>query len=77
MKSNPHSPRKQRGVAVIVVLAMLGIISLYIAANLRSLSQIKTEVKKVERHQLKQLAAHPDVAAVSATLTAAPKQIAP
>lgn len=40
------------GSAVIVVLALLGILSLYILANARTLSRMKHEVKQVEQRQL-------------------------
>jgi len=46
----------QRGVAVIVVLALLAIILLYIGANARTLYQLGRELKVIERHQLHRLA---------------------
>lgn len=64
MKLNRKSHIRQRGVAIIVVLAMLGIVTLYVAANLRSLSQMKYAVKQAEESQIKRLASHPKVSMV-------------
>lgn len=46
----------QRGVAVIVVLALLAIILLYIGANARTLYYLGRELKLIERQQLQRLA---------------------
>lgn len=46
----------QRGVAVIVVLALLAIILLYISANARTLYYLGREIKLIERQQLQRLA---------------------
>lgn len=48
--------RAQRGVAVIVVLALLAIILLYIGANARTLYFLGRELKLIERQQLQRLA---------------------
>jgi len=47
---------KQRGVAVIVVLALLAIILLYIGANARTLYYLGREIKLIERQQIQRLA---------------------
>jgi type II secretory pathway component PulK len=46
----------QRGVAVIVVLALLAIILLYISANARTLYYLGREIKLIERQQIQRLA---------------------
>ena len=48
--------RAQRGVAVIVVLALLAIILLYIGANARTLYYLGRDLKLIERQQLRRLA---------------------
>lgn len=59
--TTPHSYRSrksasQRGVAVIVVLALLAIILLYITANARTLYYLGREIKLIERQQIQRLA---------------------
>jgi len=59
--SRRHSYRSrknasQRGVAVIVVLALLAIILLYISANARTLYYLDREIKLIERQQIQRLA---------------------
>ena len=46
----------QRGVAVIVVLALLAIILLYVGANARTLYYLGREIKLIERQQIRRLA---------------------
>jgi len=41
--------------AVIVVLAILGILSLYVLVNARTLARLKHDVKQVEQRQLQRL----------------------
>lgn len=43
----------ERGVAVVIVLALLTILMLYIAANMRSLRIMSQEIKLVEQRQLR------------------------
>lgn len=56
MTSRSHS-RSQRGVAVVVVLALVAILMLYMTANLRSLRIMHQEIKLVEQHQLRRWSA--------------------
>lgn len=54
-----HHRRSQRqGMAVIVVIALLAIISIYVAANVRTLHYLKRNVSLVEQKQLRRLQAH-------------------
>lgn len=54
MKLSPLSARRnEQGVAVVVVLALLTILMLYIAANVRSLRIMSQEIKLVEQRQLR------------------------
>lgn len=47
--------RNNQGVAVIVMLALLGLILAFIFANLRTLSDLRGELKVVERKQIRRL----------------------
>ena len=47
--------RHQGGTAVIVMLALLAIIMLFIAANVRLLARLDRELALTERHQLRRL----------------------
>lgn len=49
----PSVRRCEQGVAVIVVLALLAILMLYIAANVRSLRIMSQEIKLVEQRQIR------------------------
>lgn len=54
MKLSAQSTRRhERGVAVVVVLALLAILMLYITANVRSLRIMSQEIKLVEQRQLR------------------------
>jgi hypothetical protein len=56
----PHAaraPRRQSGSAVIVVLALLAIILIYVAGNLRTMANLGRELKLVERQQIHRLQA--------------------
>jgi hypothetical protein len=56
MKLLAQSPRRrEQGVAVIVVLALLAIMLLYAGANTRSLRDLGRELKLLERQQIKRL----------------------
>ena len=45
--------RTECGVAVVVVLALLAIVTLYVTANLHSLRNLHREVRLVEERQLR------------------------
>ena len=49
--------RAERGSAVLVVLALLAIILVYVAYNVRTLDLLRQDVRLVERQQLRRLAA--------------------
>jgi hypothetical protein len=68
--------REERGVAVIVVLALLALIFLYIAANARTLDHLNRELKLIEKQQIRRLAgptARTNSVAVHVEPPAAPK----
>ena len=48
-------PRRQSGSAVIVVMALLAIILIYVAGNLRTLTNLGRELKLLERQQIHRL----------------------
>ena len=50
-------PGRQAGSAVIVVLALLTIIMIYVAGNLRTLTSLDRELKLLERQQIHRLQA--------------------
>lgn len=49
--------RHESGSAVIVVVALLAIIMMYVASNLRTLDNLEREVRLVERQQIHRLQA--------------------
>ena len=49
------SPRRQSGSAVIVVVALLAIMLVYVAANIRILSSLLRELRLLERQQTQRL----------------------
>lgn len=51
--ASPSARRSEQGVAVVVVLALLAILMLYVAANVRSLRIMSQEIKLVEQRQLR------------------------
>ena len=56
----PHASRgpcRQSGSAVIIVLALLTIIMIYVAGNLRTLNSLGRELKLLERQQIHRLQA--------------------
>ena len=55
-KSFRRRSQRESGMAVIVVLALLSLILLYLAANLRVLNSLDAEVKLVEKRQTRRLA---------------------
>jgi len=53
----PRSARpRQRGSAVIVVIALLSIVLIYIAGNVRTLHFLTHEIRLVEQRQVRRLA---------------------
>ena len=48
-------PRRQSGSAVIVVMALLVIMLVYVAANIRTLSSLVRELRLLERQQTQRL----------------------
>jgi hypothetical protein len=48
-------PRRQSGSAVIVVIALLAIILIYVAGNLRTLTHLGRELKLLERQQIRRI----------------------
>jgi len=49
--------RRQSGSAVIVVMALLTIIMVYVASNLRTINSLGRELKLLERQQIRRLQA--------------------
>lgn len=49
------SQPRQHGSAIVVVLALLGIMLLYVAANLRALHHLGRQLKYVEQRQIQRL----------------------
>jgi hypothetical protein len=49
------SPRHQSGSAVIVVIALLALILVYVAGNLRTINSLGRELKLLERQQTRRL----------------------
>lgn len=58
MKILIPSHRREKGVAVIVMLAILAILLIYIAANVRSLDTLGREMQLVEQKQIRRLSVH-------------------
>ena len=59
-----HSPRhrgRRSGSAVIVIMALLAIILIYVAANLRTLYILGAELRLLERRQVQRLQGVPPV----------------
>jgi len=56
MKIQPTSKRRQGGMAVIVMLALLSIMLIWIGASMRSLNRLHTEIKLLEHRQIQRLA---------------------
>jgi hypothetical protein len=48
-------PRRQSGSAVIVVIALLALILVYVAGNLRTINSLGRELKLLERQQTRRL----------------------
>lgn len=55
MKTNCYSSRNERhGVAVIVVLAIIGLVLVIVAANLRALNNLSRDMRLIEKKQIQQ-----------------------
>ncbi len=50
-----RSPHRQSGSAVIIVMTLLALILIYVAGNLRTLTNLGRELKLVERQQIHRL----------------------
>ena len=50
-----RSSHRERGMAVVVVLALISVLLVYVAANLRSLGLLDRELKRVEQKQIQRL----------------------
>ena len=55
MKLTVSTTSRRRGIAIIVMLALISILILYVAANLHAISSLGRELKLTERHQLQRL----------------------
>ena len=60
------------GAAVLVVLALLGILSLYVLVNARTLTRLKHDVRQVELRQLQRLKSFAPPPGASAAITNSP-----
>ena len=56
MKTQPSSKRRQGGMAVIVMLALLSIMLVCIGASIRSLNRLNRELKLLNQRQTRRLA---------------------
>lgn len=64
--------RRDRGVAVIVVLAIISIVLVFVAANLRSLHRLSQEMRMIEKKQLHRL----DLQAAGQAISKSPTNVA-
>ena len=53
MSANRKSRRNQRGLAIVVVIVLLGILSVILASNIRTLENLKNQLGPIEKKQLK------------------------
>jgi hypothetical protein len=51
--------RRQSGSAVVVVIALLAILLVYVAGNIRTLSNLARELRLLERQQIRRLQTPP------------------
>ena len=59
-KKPAHRTRhRERGSAVLVVLILLSVMLIYVKANLKVLSQLKSELRLIEKRQLEKFASPP------------------
>ena len=55
MKTNCYSSRNnRRGVAVVVVLAIIGLVAVIVATNLRALTDLSRDMRLIEKKQIQQ-----------------------
>jgi hypothetical protein len=57
----PSPRQREQGVATIVILALLSIVLIYVAANVRTLDTLGRELKLVEKQQIRRLNARAGV----------------
>jgi len=70
-------PQRRGGAAVLVVLALLGILSLYVLVNARTLTRLKHDVHQVELRQLQRLKAVVPPPSAPAAATNSPASSSP
>jgi hypothetical protein len=68
--------RREQGSAALVVIAIVAIVLIYVASNLRTLEHLNREIKLVERRQIHRLE-HASISTNSITHSAAPTALAP
>ena len=64
--------RRDRGVAVVVVLAIISIVLVFVAANLRSLHRLGQEMRMIEKKQVHRL----DLQAAGQAISNSPTNVA-
>ncbi len=83
MKTNPRNHRvafrraRQRGTAVVVLLAMLAIMMILVAANGRTIFHLQRELRLIERQQVQRLNAAQTNAVIVLPPAGAPMPSAP
>jgi hypothetical protein len=55
LSASTHRKREDGVVAVIVMLALLALVLAFIIANLNTLSELRGELKRVEKRQIRRL----------------------
>ena len=55
LKAQYVSRPRERGMAVICVLALVAIVLIYMAANMRTLNTLSADLKVLEKHQINRL----------------------
>ena len=75
--SRPTSRRREEASAVIVVMALLAIVLIYIAGNLRSLQCLDRELKLVERRQIRRLESPTRISTAVTNLVPVPQPVRP
>ncbi len=55
-QSTPSARRKEQGMATLVLIILLAIMTILIMAEARALAHLREDIKLVEQHQIKQLA---------------------
>jgi len=53
ISASRKSRRNQRGLAIVVVIVFLGILSVILASNIRTLENLKNQLGLIEKKQLK------------------------